>query len=407
MSPGAGTIAAGDVHSCALKADATVWCWGDAGDGQLGDGTMGDVNFRRLHPVQVVDGGGNLTDVKAIAAGDNHTCALKNDGTVWCWGDGGLGQLGNGTGGGDELAQSLVPVQVLQGAGMLTGVTAIAARSRHTCALKTEGTVWCWGYDGFGQLGDGTRGAGRYETRTTPVQVVQGSGKLTGVKKIALGGQSSCALKTDGTVWCWGDDYRGQLGDGTKGNSSHLRLKPVQVVQGSGKLTGVTAITAGDYHACARKSTGSVWCWGWDYYGQLGDGTRGGSGYLRLKPVRVVYGTGHLTGVSAITTGSVSTCAIKSGGTVWCWGSNSYGQLGDGTRGNASHMRLKPVQVVYGSGKLTGIVTITAGNVHTCAEKAAGTVWCWGYDIAGQLGDGTLGSTGHRRLRPVQVVAFP
>lgn len=399
-------LALGDAHTCYLKTDGTVWCWGGASDGELGDGTQGDVNFRRLHPVQVVQGAGKLTGVKAIAAGWHHTCALKTDGTVWCWGDGQLGVLGNGSGGGDGGPFALEPVQVVDGGGMLTGVSAITAGSRHNCALKTDGTVWCWGYDGFGQLGDGTFGTGDYQTRLTPVQVVLGGGKLTGAIAIAAGGAQTCAIRSGGTVWCWGDDFYGELGDGTRGNANHVRPRPVQVVQGTGKLTGATAITAGANHTCARKGAGTVWCWGWDWHGQLGDGTRGNSLHLRLKPVQVVYGTGKLTGVASIAADNVHTCARKSTGTVWCWGFDSYGQLGDGTRGNASHLRLKPVQVVYGAGKLTGIAAIGAGDEHTCAVKSTGSVWCWGWDAAGQLGDGTLGGSGHLRLKPVQV-AFP
>ncbi len=401
-----GSIAAGEQHTCAVKTDGTVWCWGLADSGQLGDGTLGDANAVRLHPVQVIQGAGMLTGVKAVAAGWFTTCALKTDGTVWCWGQNDLGQLGINTGGDDTDANSLEPVQVLQGGGFLTGVKAIAGGGRHFCALKTDGTVWCWGYDGFAQLGDGTIGTGRYQTRLTPVQVILGSGKMTGVIAIATGGEHTCALRSGGTVWCWGDDFTGALGDGTRGNANHIRLQPVQVVQGSGKLAYATAIAAGAGHTCARKSNGTVWCWGWDAHGELGDGTRG-SNYLRLKPVQVVQGSGKMTGVASIATRDISTCAVKTAGGVWCWGSDSYGQLGDGTRGNTQHLRLKPVQVVYGTGTLTSIGVITLGTRHTCAVKTTGTMWCWGWDVSGQLGDGTLGGgTMHIRLKPVQAV-FP
>ena len=407
VNTAAGSIAAGEGHTCAVKSDGTVWCWGGASDGEVGDGTRGDINFRRLTPVQVVDGGGGfLTGVKAVTANWYTTCALKTDGTVWCWGEGQLGQLGNNTGGGDGGPQSLVPVQVVHGGGFLTGVAAISGGSRHNCALKTDGTVWCWGYDGFGQLGDGTLGTGNYQTRLTPVQVVLGTGKMTGVIAIAAGGASTCAIRSGGTVWCWGDDYYGELGDGTRGGANHLRPKPVQVVQGTGKLASATAIAAGSGHTCVRKSIGTVWCWGWDWAGQIGDGTRGNTSHLRLKPIQVVYGTGKLTGIAKITANNQHTCAVKTTGTVWCWGYDYWGQLGDGTRGNTIHMRLKPVQVVYGTGKLTGVARIAAGGEDTCAVKSVGTMWCWGLDSTGQLGDHTLGASAHLRLKPVQVL-FP
>lgn len=283
----------------------------------------------------------------SIAAGEQHTCAVKTDGTVWCWGLADSGQLGDGTLG-DANAVRLHPVQVIQGAGMLTGVKAVAAGWFTTCALKTDGTVWCWGYDGFAQLGDGTIGTGRYQTRLTPVQVILGSGKMTGVIAIATGGEHTCALRSGGTVWCWGDDFTGALGDGTRGNANHIRLQPVQVVQGSGKMTGVASIATRDISTCAVKTAGGVWCWGSDSYGQLGDGTRGNTQHLRLKPVQVVYGTGTLTSIGVITLGTRHTCAVKTTGTMWCWGWDVSGQLGDGTLGGGTmHIRLKPVQAVF------------------------------------------------------------
>lgn len=402
-----GSLALGDTHTCALRSDGTVWCWGAADDGQLGDGTQGDVNFRRLHPVQVIQGAGKLTGVKAITANDHTTCAVKTDGTVWCWGNGGLGELGNNTGGDDTLARALEPVQVLQGGAFLTDVTAIDGGSRHTCALKTNGTVWCWGYDGFAQLGDATLGTGDYQTRLTAVQVVFGSGKLTDAIAISAGGQHSCAIRSGGTVWCWGDDFYGELGDGTRGNGNHIRLKPVQVVQGTGKFTNATVLGAGAHHTCARKSTGTVWCWGSDAKGELGDGTRGASLYLRLKPVRVIYSGGPLVNLTSVSATNQYSCAVQTPGTVWCWGADYHGQLGDGTRGGTGYMRLKALQVVYAAGHLTGVAAIGTGNVHTCAMKSNETVWCWGSDLIGQLGDGTLGDANHNRLKPVQVVGFP
>jgi alpha-tubulin suppressor-like RCC1 family protein len=405
LQPSSNTaITAGAGHSCALRADGTVWCWGGDGTGALGDGTRGDTNHLRLVPVQVVQGNGQLTGVTEVSSSVDalHTCALEAAGTVWCWGDDYLGQLGDGTTG-DASNNRLTPVQVVQSSGPLTAVEAIAADGFHSCALTTDTTVWCWGSDVFGQLGDGMHGD--YHVSLTPVQVVQGGGPLTDVEAIAAGSEHTCALKTDATVWCWGHDVAGQLGDGTAGDADELRLDPVQVVQGSGPLTDVQAISAGYAHTCALKSDGTVWCWGADGDGALGDGTTGDANQLRLEPVQVVQGNGKLTDVKAITTGEAHTCALKADGTVWCWGDYFYGQLGDGTMDNAD-AHLTPVQVVQGSGLLTDVEAIAAGLNHTCALKTDATIWCWGDDSSGQLGDGTTGDENQLRLEPVQVIGL-
>jgi alpha-tubulin suppressor-like RCC1 family protein len=276
---------------------------------------------------------------------------------VWGWGYNGNGQLGDGT-----TTNRSTPVQ----ASGLTDVTTIAAGWNQTLALKSDGTVWAWGINTYGQVGDGT-----LVERHTPVQV-SGLGSVTA---IAAGGYHSLALKSDGSVWAWGWNVGGAIGDGTTIN----RSTPVQV----SALSGVTAIAAGAYHSLARKSDGTVWIWGMNQYGQLGDGTTTG----RALPVQV----SGLTGVSAIAASVYQNLALKSDGTVRAWGYNGNGQLGDGTIIN----RATPVQV---SG-LTDATALSAGFYHSLALKNNGTVWAWGSNELGQLGDGT----GISHLTPVQV----
>ncbi|MGH7256889.1 MAG: RCC1 domain-containing protein [Nitrospiraceae bacterium] len=235
-------VAAGERHTCALTTTGGVKCWGNNHDGELGDGTKKD----RITPVDVV---GLTTGVTAITTGWRHACALTTAGGVKCWGNNHDGQLGDGTEEG-----GLTPVDV---SGLTSGVTAIAARGRYTCALTSVGGVKCWGNNHDGQLGDGTR-----TDRNAPVDV---TGLTSGVKAIATGWRHSCALMTAGGMTCWGNNHDGELGDGTGVD----KKTPVDVMVVS---SGIIAIAAGGQHTCALVK-GTVVCWGENEDGQLGDGT--------------------------------------------------------------------------------------------------------------------------------------
>jgi len=286
-------ITAGERHTCALTTAGGVKCWGNNHDDQLGDGTEID----RVTPVAVV----GLTDgVKAISAGERHTCVLTTAGGVKCWGNNHDSQLGDGTN-----VDKKTPVDA---AGLTGGVQAIVAGWRHTCVLTTAGGVKCWGNNHDGQLGVGTEG-----DKKTPIDV---AGLTSGVQAIAAGRRHTCALTTAGGVKCWGNNHDGQLGDGTKID----KKTPVDVM---GLAGGVKAITAGWRHTCALTASGSVKCWGKNHDGQLGDGTA----INRSSPVDVV---GLPSGVRAIAAGGQHACALNPQ-FVSCWGDNEDGQLGDGT----------------------------------------------------------------------------
>ncbi|WP_159396975.1 DNRLRE domain-containing protein [Sorangium cellulosum] len=345
------TLVGGDSHSLALRSDGTVWTWGGNGVGQLGDGTT---SLPRTTP-QKVHG---MTSVTAVAAGAFHSLAARSDGTVWAWGENQFGQLGDGS----TVPVRTTPVQVAT----LTNVTGVAAGFGHSLAIRSDGTVWAWGFNWAGQLGDGTT-----TDRTTPAQV---SG-LTGVIAVDAGHSYSLAVRSDGTVWAWGFNWAGQLGDGT----TTERATPVQV---SG-LTGVTAVAAGAHHALAVRSDGTVWAWGYNGDGQLGDGTTTD----RTTPVQV----SGLTSVTRLAAGDLHSLAIRADGTVWAWGDDLSFQLGDGT--TTDHTT--PVQV----SALTGVTRIAAGARCSLAFRSDNTVWAWGHNARGQLGDGSHGTV---RFTPVQ-----
>ena len=310
--------------------------------------------------------------VASIAAGLDHTCALTRAGRVKCWGFNIYGQLGDGT-----TTNRRTPVDV---SGLPSVVAGIAAGADHTCALTGAGGVKCWGENDSGQLGDGTA-----TDRHVPVDVF---GLASGVESIAAGGVHTCALTSAGAVKCWGMNLRGELGDGT----TTQRNAPVDV---SGLESGVAAIAAGgddvargeeddNGHTCALTGAGGVKCWGANFVGQLGDGTT----TERHTPVSV---SGLASGVVAIAAGVDHTCALTTGGAVECWG----GLTGDGTL----KTRLTPVAV---SGLASGVVAIAAGEFHSCALTSLGRVKCWGDNSFGELGDGTAVSS----LTPVGVIGF-
>ncbi len=350
-------------HTVLLDSDGTVWTWGNNEYGQLGDGGTSHRNF----PVQVLGSGGvgHLQGVMSVAAGDLFSVALKNDGTVWAWGDNKYGELGNE----NSPNNSPTPVQVRDssGTGYMEDVVAIAGGGMYTLALKSDGTVWGWGENGYGVLGTDFS---QTPFSTHPIQVTG----LTDITAIATGYQHSMALKSDGTVWAWGFNLHGQLGDNTFGDLSG-RYTPALVkgIDGNGLLTGAIKISAGKFHSLALLSDGTVKSWGYNASGQLGDGSR----IDRPAPVSV----SGLEFVNAIAAGDSHSFAIF-GGTPFGWGANNRGQLGDGS----TTERLTPVPLSSPDKS----IEIACGSLYTAAITADSKVYSWGYNNIGQLGDGTV-----------------
>lgn len=288
-----------------------------------------------------------------LAEGDSHSCLLDTSGGVWCWGYNNSGQIGNGT--------MTTAKYVTRAATLTTGAQMIAAGGYHTCALDSTRSVWCWGANESGQLGNGTM-----TMSETPVRVsILGSG----VQSLALGFQHSCAVDASGVMWCWGNNAYGQLGNGTTSNSD------VPVPTMTEFAGGAQSISMGYHHSCATNGIGALYCWGYNNSGRLGDGTVTD----RHVPTLV---SNMASGIQAVSAGYVHTCAVDASGVFWCWGDNTYGELGDSSFGTGS---LYPQAVKTLS---IGVQTIALGGYHTCVSDGT-HVNCWGDDKYGQAGSAT------------------
>jgi alpha-tubulin suppressor-like RCC1 family protein len=337
----AGQISAGGYHSCAVQLSGQVQCVGENFDGQLGNGWLTNSSI----PVTV----SGITTAVSVTAGGRHSCAVLVDGTVECWGSDFWGQLGNG------LTARFVPTPV-RVSGITTAVS-VTAGTGHSCAVLVGGAVKCWGHNSGGQLGNGST-----IDSSTPVTV---SGITTAVS-VTAGVYHSCAVLVDGAVKCWGSNFSSLLGNGSTIDSS----TPVSV---SGITTAVS-VTAGSFHSCAVLVDGTVKCWGSNFDVQLGNG------WLPNSSIPVTV-SGITTAVS-VTAGGYHSCAVLVGGAVKCWGFNDNGQVGNGS---TARFVSTPVRV---SG-ITTAVSVTAGGRHSCEVLVDGSVKCWGSNYFGQFGDGS------------------
>jgi len=397
-------LALGGDHSCARRADETVVCWGHNEFGQVGDGTTEDATtFRQVADLEGV--------VRQIAAGPRHSCALNDAGAVWCWGRNRAGELGDRT-----TASRGNPMQVLDLPPVDEIRTGGATHGGHACARTAAGALYCWGYRGYGQLGDGAT-----VVRTTPVQVVGATGKTISVgdlhacsgggpiecwgnhhsgqigigsdiayatpqnpaappavAHVAAGTDHSCAIDTEGALWCWGSNADGELGVGDLVN----RSTPQKV----GSESDWIAVDAGGDSTCGIRGSsgvGEVWCWGDNALGQLGIGMMVGR---RTTPTELDSSDSF----AAISVGSDHACATRVDQQIFCWGANARGQLGLGDFDD----RLSPTRTPIDS-----VVAVDAGFDHTCAVLMGGRVWCWGDNSRRKLGD--AGFTGERSWDPI------
>jgi len=360
-------LALGDRHSCAVSQSGAAYCWGDASQGQVGHGGRGTP----ATPEGVWRVAG-LQRVLRITAGAAHTCAINEDGALWCWGANDRGQLGASD---LSVASRNTPTPVVGP----EGVVAVSAGAAHTCALDGSGAVWCWGANDQGQLGDGTLVDSAVPRRVTA------SGQAVGV---AVGAANTCLIRPDDTLWCWGANDRGQLGIGSAEGPQTCGLtacSPLPV--NTADLNRVLSVSLGAAHGCAvvqhrlgEHAQRRLYCWGDNDAGQLGDATLGADCHgvrcqprptlvaLDWQPARVAAGGRH-------------TCAMLQDGHVWCWGAYDRGQVGrrifDDTLIGASPAPVDPASV-------TGVRHLAAGLAHGCAITSDRSLWCWGDNAFGQ-----------------------
>lgn len=358
-------ITAGEAHTCAIKEPGgMLYCWGKNDAGQLGDSTTKN----RLSPVKI--GSEAWIDV---AAGQKFTCGIKSaDSKLYCWGDNRYGQLGNGAGGAGNYKNT--PTKTGDDAW-----TAITAGGNHACGTIANAGLYCWGYNYNGQIGDSTAGTG-YD-KSVPVKISDAAWSL-----IAGGGSHTCAIKTDSRLYCWGYNFYGELGLGTDGASCSSPYtcadKNIPVKAGDDAWL---KISAGDNFTCGIKSDNRLFCWGNNQYGQLGIGTAGiecpdYSFNCADKNTPAKIGADSWIKISAAVS---HTCAVKTDGKLFCWGFNYNGQLGDGTTGAGTY---KTIPAKTGDEAWS---EITAGGSHTCGIRNDGRLFCWGSNSSGQLGDST------------------
>jgi alpha-tubulin suppressor-like RCC1 family protein len=325
-----------------------------------------------------------LHSISAIMGGEAHNVALKSDGTVWAWGLNFVGQLGNGT-----TNDSSLPVQVgLGSTPPLTSVTKLGGRTYFSLAVKSDGTIWGWGMNWNGQVGNGTTNASGTQQVLNPLQVTnsQPGGVVNNPVQVSCGYTYGVALLTNGTVWTWGTGPFGELGNGTTGHSDI----PVQVTG----LSNVIAVSSGWKHILALKSDGTVWAWGKNLSGELGDGTT----ISKSNSVQVL----NVSNIVAVSGGDYNSVALRADGSVWKWGLNDVGELGIGSADTNSHPLAAPVTLDNFGGGFSNVVMVSNRDYHNIAVKADGSVWMWGANDQGQCGVGNTNAL----YRPAPVIGL-
>ena len=343
------SVSAGAEHTCMVR-DATVWCTGSNSRGQLGTGSLTKT---------IAFSPSTMTNAVMVDVAGTTSCAVRSDATVWCWGT--IATSLDAVTARIVTTDSPVPVQI-----PLTNVRTVAVGTSHTCATQNDDTVWCWGSNTWGQLGNNS-----ILDSVLPVQA-----RIDSVQSLDVGAEHTCAVRRTNSVWCWGSNGYHRLG---------LRKKGPFLIPTYVPKVRATSVATGDAFTCVIATNARVQCWGRNQFGQLAR-TAGSS---RIAP--------HTTSIKkpvALTAGSEFACAITEATTTWCWGRNRYGQLSNG-----SSIASSLPQKILTSTNIGSMTAVAAGASHACAiANTSGAMWCWGLGGQGQLGDGGSGPSGTRSI---------
>ncbi len=389
-------VSAGESYTMILKSDDSLWAFGDNQYGQLGNGKSGD-DVVELNPVQVMTAEGRpMTEVDQVSAGTSHTMIVKKGGTLWAVGRNNKGQLGDGS-----LVDKKNPVQVLTSpeGPAITEVAQVSAGNTHTMILKATGDLWAVGNNAQGQLGNDDS---MLRDKLNPVQIMTAAGEpMAEVDQVSAGGFHSMILKKNSNLWGTGFNFAGQLGDGT---SRNRKQKPVQVMEKplgadpARAMTEIDQVSTGVSYTIILKKNGTLWGTGHNEYGQLGDNTQDN----RANPVQVLTAPlpegRAMTEVDQVSAGYNHSMILKENGSLWAVGKNDHGQLGDGSTTN----KKTPVQVMIAEDRpMTEVAQVSAGDTHTIIVKRDGSLWAVGRNHKGQLGNGDVNRA--NKLFPVEI----
>jgi len=378
-------ITVGDGVSYAIDSDGNLWAWGNNTSGQIGDGTITiwDETGGTGRPAELIEYNNRHTPIKimdsvvSISSGRAHTMAIRTDGSLWGWGDNAFGALGDGT-----TESRLTPTRIME------SVSAVSVGFGHTLAIKDDGSLWAWGQNHSGQLGDGTHTTHQVNdnNRHRPIKI------MDSVTYISAGFFHSMAITADGTLWAWGNHSHYQLGNGWRGNEISFNGQNIQTVP-IPIMDSVVSVSAGSDHTMAIGADGSLWAWGSNWVGQLGGEAIDGHFYNRTTPMKI------MDSVMSVSAGQSHTMAIMADGSLWGWGGDR-GAIGsdDGVvyRYHGGWRRRAQIPVTI----MDSVVMVSAGRSHTLALTIDGSVWAWGSNWSGQLGDGTT----VQRNFPVKII---
>ena len=362
-------ISSGSYFSCAADKEGKAFCWGMNSSCQLGTGSESQKDYAKpVDSDEKFSGSG----IQGLSSGDRSSCVMNGGGNVYCWGSNYDYTLGNGT----RMDKSCIPVAYAEDCSISDRkIISVDASIYRTCAVEESGSIYCWG------MNSGINDPDEFpDSSLVPIKQIRHDGDhWEGVEKMSMGRYHACALLDDGFIYCWGENSKGQLG-----NESITDSYSSTLVYKSGDLQGaeIVDISLGSNHSCALDVDGSVYCWGFNMFGQIGDGTLKNS----LTPKKIFDGDLEGEKVVKLSSGSNHVCVITDKNAVYCWGQNERGQLGNGTYENAT----APVKI-DDSGVLVGkkIVDISSLSGHVCALDDIGDIYCWGENDSGQLGDGT------------------